>query len=406
MPDNLGYFAGLRGTGSYGADERPKSFREMILWMNPNGSAPLFALTSKAKTEKVNDPEFSWWEEVNNICRLNVTPAIASTSEETFVVSSGAYQLIVGDVLQIEPATQVAAYTPEFIRVLSVASDTSFEASRGAAGTTAANVPNNAKLTRVGNAQSEAGRSVGANSTNPVKFRNYCQIFKTPAQVSKSDLEVEHRTGDPRKNEHKRKSFVHSEKLEQALFWGIPYETVDASNDNKPLRFTGGLRNFITSHRTVFTADPTEDQFLDALYPVFDYDAGGAGNERILFMGNKALNTLNKLVKNADTTFITYNGEVTFFGMKLQKYTIPQGTLYLKSHPLMNVHPVYTSSIFCVNPSGIIYRPLGSRDTKLQKDIQENDADYVKDQWLTEAGFEFHFERTFAYIGEFRDDFT
>ena len=36
--------AGLRGTGDWATDERPKNFREMILWRNPNGMAPLTAL--------------------------------------------------------------------------------------------------------------------------------------------------------------------------------------------------------------------------------------------------------------------------------------------------------------------------------------------------------------------------
>jgi hypothetical protein len=40
--------AGLRGTGDWGTDERPKNFREMILWLNPNGTAPIFALSSRA----------------------------------------------------------------------------------------------------------------------------------------------------------------------------------------------------------------------------------------------------------------------------------------------------------------------------------------------------------------------
>jgi hypothetical protein len=115
------------------------------------------------------------------------------------------------------------------------------------------------------------------------------------------------------------------------------------------------------------------------------------------------LNHLNKLVRAETNARINYDGTTEFYGMKLQKWTIPQGTLYLKSHPLMNVHPVYTNSMFVVNPSGIIYRPLKGRDTKVEKDIQENDADYVKDQWLTECGFEFHYERTFAYIGGFKD---
>lgn len=54
--------AGLRGTstGDYASDERPKSFREMILWRDPNGATPLTALMSRMKTEAVDDPEFSW----------------------------------------------------------------------------------------------------------------------------------------------------------------------------------------------------------------------------------------------------------------------------------------------------------------------------------------------------------
>jgi hypothetical protein len=52
--------AGLRGTGDWSADERPKNFREYILWRNPNGTAPLHALTAKMKSEKTDDPEFAW----------------------------------------------------------------------------------------------------------------------------------------------------------------------------------------------------------------------------------------------------------------------------------------------------------------------------------------------------------
>ena len=51
---------GLRGTGDWGTDERPKNFREMILWRDPNGSAPLTALMAKMGKETTDDPEFSW----------------------------------------------------------------------------------------------------------------------------------------------------------------------------------------------------------------------------------------------------------------------------------------------------------------------------------------------------------
>lgn len=397
------YFAGLRGSGSFGADERPKNFREMILWMNPNGTAPLFALTAKAKTEKVDDPEFNWWEEVNTICRVRLNDATNMNDTDTaVVVDSGALELIPGDILQVETA-ETQAYGQELVRVTAVTSDTAFTIARGVAGSAAAAIPDDTYFTRIGNAQSEGNRSIASSSTNPTKLTNYCQIFKTPYQISKSALATRFRTGDPKKNEQKRKSFQHAEKIEQALLWGKAYETTDPTNNNMPLRYTGGLRHFITSHRTVFSADPTVDTFLSAVYPVFDYDAGGAGDERIVFCGNGALNYLNKLVRSETNSRVTFDKVIEYYGMKLQRWVIPQGTLYLKSHPLMNVHPVYQYSMFVVNPAGITYRPLAGRDTKLEKDIQENDADYIKDQWLTEAGFEFHHERTFAYVGGFKD---
>jgi hypothetical protein len=404
MADNNGYFAGLRGTGSYGTDERPKNFREMILWMSPNGNAPLFALTSKAKTEKVDDPEFNWWEEVQNICRVRINNGGGyNNAAVTLTIDSGGRELIPGDILLYEKPTETEAYDNELLRVTSVTSDTVIVVTRGVAGTTADVLADDAYLLRVGNAQSEGNLSISTSSTNPVKYNNFCQIFKTPYTITKSDLETKKRTGDPRKNEQKRKTFQHAEKIEQALFWGKKYETTDPTNNNLPLRYTMGLRSFIQSHVKVFSADPTEDDFLNAVYPVFDYEAGEAGNERLVFCGNGALNWLNLLRKNNANTYIQYNGDIKFFGMDLQKWTIPQGTLYLKSHPLLNVHPVFQNSMFVINAAGIKYRPLGGRDTKLEKDIQPNDADYIKDQWLTECGFEFHFERTFAYIGGFKN---
>ena len=48
--------AGLRGTGDWGTDERPKNFRELILWRDPNGEAPLTALMAKMRKESTDDP--------------------------------------------------------------------------------------------------------------------------------------------------------------------------------------------------------------------------------------------------------------------------------------------------------------------------------------------------------------
>ena len=89
--------------------------------------------------------------------------------------------------------------------------------------------------------------------------------------------------------------------------------------------------------------------------------------------------------------------QVKYYGMNLTKWTIPQGTLYFKSHPLMNQHPQFSKAMFIVEPTGVRYRPL--RDTTPQDNIQNNDEDTEKGQWLTEAGFEFNYMECMKFIG-------
>jgi hypothetical protein len=390
--------AGLRGTGNWATDERPKNFREMILWRNPNGNAPLTALMGKMKTTKTDDPEFSWYEEENNLTRVTISGTLI-TAATTCTLVSGGYDLVPGDVLMVEK-TEAATFDNELILVSAVTSDTAITIVRAAAGTTAAQSSAGASFTKVGNVYSEGSGSPDTSTRNPTKVLNYCQIFKTAYEMTNTAKITKTRTGDPLKNDKKRKMFDHSVAMELAWMFGVKNETTGANG--KPQRMTGGLSQFITTNRTIFTTSPTEDTLLDAVYPVFDYNTeggNGGGNERIVFAGNGFLNNLNKLARDSASTRINFNGKVTAYGMSLQEWILPQGTLYIKTHPLMNTHPRYTNAAFVIDPSNIIYRPF--RDTKMQDNIQNNDEDTQKGQWLTEAGIEIQHEKTMAYIGNF-----
>lgn len=389
-------FAGLRGSGSWGTSERPQNFREMILWMEPNGTAPLFALTSKARKQSTNDPQFHWWEETNSITRLQLNDGDnMSNSDTTVVVNSGALALAPGDILQVEK-TQATSYDNELVRVASVTNDTTFVVTRGFAGSTAATINDDSWFTKIGSAHGEGTTAPDTSSRNPTKLTNYTQIFKTPYKITKTALETYFRTGDPKKNEQKRKSFDHAEKIEQSLLFGKAWEGTDSNG--MPFRSMGGLREFITTNVTVFAATLTTNSFMDAVYPVFDYSGEGAGDERIAFCGNGALNVLNKAINTDSGTQINFDKVIEFYGMRFNRFIMPQGVLNIKTHPLMNVHPVYTNSMFIINPAGLIYRPLRNRDTKMEKNIQAPDADYIMDQWLTECGFEIHHEKTMAFL--------
>src|SRR3990172_13363494 len=96
--------AGLRGTGDWGTDERPKNFREYILWRDPNGMAPLTALLSKMGSESTNDPEFSWWEEQLNLIRVQSDATGASATSTSLGLVGGGLDLVPGDLLLVEKA--------------------------------------------------------------------------------------------------------------------------------------------------------------------------------------------------------------------------------------------------------------------------------------------------------------
>jgi len=387
-------FIGLRGSGNFGTDERPKNFRELILWLSPNGTAPLTALMSKMTTDKLTDPEYSWWEEEQNSVRILLS-ASALVGATSVVTLAGALNLVKGDVLLHEANDSGIGEIVEVSADPTV--DTGFSITRGASGTTAVAFSSGDYLTKVGNVFAEGTNSPSASNRNPTKKSNFAQIFKTAYELTGTTLETTFRTGDPLKNDKKRKMFDHSAAMEFAFLFGQAFETTGANG--KPKRTTGGLNSFITTNRKIFASGDvlTEDKFIDAISPVFDYEGNGIGNERLVFAGNGALTALNKLARNSASTRVNFDGTIKAYGMELQRWILPQGTVFVKTHPLMNTHGRFKNSMFVVNPAGIRYRPL--RDTKMMDNIQAPDADVKKGQWLTEAGIEVQHEKTMAYIG-------
>lgn len=393
---------GLRGTGDFGTDERPKSFRETILWREPNGEAPLTALMSKMRKGSLTDPEHSWWEEDLEVVRLSLNDGTGMVAGDTaVVVDSGAYNLVPGDLLMVEiESTETTGYTAEIVKVTAVSSDTAFTVTRGYGGTTAAAIADNTFFLKIGSVFPEGSNSPNSSTRNPTKLFNYAQIWKTSYEHTETAKRTKFRTGDPVKNDKIRRMFDHSVSLELSTLFGVRSETT--GSNGQPERSMGGLLYMLQQYHGTggfkrYTGPVTYNTFLDDVYKVFDYSIRGAGsgNERLVLCGNGALNEMNK--------FLTASGQVQFsevvkvYGMDLTKIVLPQGTLYLKTHPLMNRHPVFTYSAFIINPPGLMWRAL--RETKSQDNIQAPDADSQKGQWLTEGLVEFNHLQTFKYLG-------
>ena len=264
-------FAGLRGTGDWGTSERPQSFREYILWSQANGHAPLFALMAKMRKESVNDPQYHWWEETLDNVRVTVDDVSGySQSTTTFTIDSGGLLLKAGDILQVEPVTEIAAYADEFVEVSSVTNDTTIVVKRGQHGTTKLGIADNTNLTLIGSAYEEGSAAATISQRNPTKKTNYTQIFKNTVGLTKTAGQTKTRTGDSWTNDKKRKSFDHARDIEWAMLMGQSNEDTAGT---EPKRTTGGLREWITPNSKVDATNsvgrPIKNHLLDTTRAIF-----------------------------------------------------------------------------------------------------------------------------------------
>lgn len=405
--------AGLRGTADWGTDERPKNFREGILRYNPAGTAPIFALTSRAGDKTVDDPEFSWWAEGNTLVRLQVAGALVAGDTLVTVDSSDptsstmganygtAGHLKAGDILLVEPSSDAASFTSELIEVSEVLSDTQFTVRRGAGGTTAASISNDAWLTLISSAYAEGTGTPPATSRNPIKFSNYIQIFKDTYELTGTADKTTTRTNNNYSEDKKRKSFKHSQDIEWSILFGRAAETT--GSNGKPKRFTGGLRYFIpSSNVTVFSSAVTPESFLDAVAPMFDFDTG-AGDTRIGFLGNQAIINLSKIFKNE--VMFNVNNTVKMFGMDFQEFILPMGRVLLKSHPLLSRHGLYNKSGFFVDFDALKYVKQKGRPNGTPKDdVQTEEEDVRRGFFQTDMGVMVDYGGlTMSYLGNISD---
>lgn len=397
-------FAGLRGSRDFSTNEPPQDYRELILRLSPNGDAPLYALMSQMSMEEATDPQINWFQEALDVPNLFSATgvSISSTTIDFNLAQAGtrlnALAFVPGDILQItrEMATTYTHASQELVQfVSSNAGGTSITVVRGAFGTSAIASGVNCWVTKIGNAFAEGTASPVTASRNPVERFNYCQIFKTAYSVTGTAMATNYRTGNPLKNDRIRKLFDHSAAIEYAMLFGRRHLGTGANG--KPLRTMGGLTDPNIGIPFYHLATSfTEDTLLSTFEPMFQQTMPGIPDERIAFVGNGFLNKLNSVIKTSASTQINYEGTIKFYGMELKLIRLPYGVVGFKTHPLMNRNVRYTNSAIVISPPLITGRPL--RDTVEQKNIQANDEDQQKNQFITEMSLEVHFPDLMGHI--------
>jgi hypothetical protein len=390
---------GLRTTANWIANARPESWRQNISLLYINGQAPLTALTTLMKEQETTDPHFHWFEKGQQTYRVQITTSLNNTDVTTsLVLTSGALAFKLGDILLIEHTNEIVVVSAD------PTADTGLTVTRGFAGTTktALTIGSvNPFATHIGSCYEEGSLAPVGIAFDPTEAYNYTQIFRDTHEITGTAAQTEVRTGDEWKEQKREALEKHSFGMEKAFWFGV--RSLGTRN-GKPLRTTGGVLQGIPSgNKHTYSAAVTMGAFEEDLYKMFQYGS----NEKMGFCGNRALLTMQQLVRK--TGGVNYNitsGEKEY-GMNVTRFMCPFGTLVLKTHPMFNLmgsvvgtYAAMDAAIVALDMDQIKYRYLRGRDTKYQTDLQEIGADAKKNGYITECGIAMgHAKTHYAIFG-------
>ena len=384
---------GLRGTGEFTSDFRPKNYRELFTLLEPNGNAPLNAMLAMGSSEPTDDPEYKNFRDELPERKLKVNGAVASTSTTSVTIDASD-----DNKFAINGAIVVNSETGEVMHVTADTTATTLTVARNIGGTSH-QIADNADLFIAGFAAQEGGTSPTAISFDATVSSNYTQIFRTAFAVTNTMQSTYLRTGNKLDEAMTKALKLHMSDIERAMFFGQKHEA--NASTAQPTRYTGGLLNSLSNVVDITTdyasyggtgAGTMTEEGFDSLLISTVFKFGS--KQKIAFVGENVANHLQQYGKDRWQPTAMEGA----YGVNLTRYNTFAGDLMVHLHPQFRQIPNMKNAMIIVDFPYLVYRHLEGRDTQLLENRQAVDADSVKHEYLTECGLELLQDKTHAYI--------
>lgn len=380
---------GIFNTGALTQDLAKKSFAGMITRLMPNGTAPLFGMTSMLPSEIAVQVEHGFFTKTMLFPNLVIGSGGQAAGDTTLTVVSTT-NVLPGMIMQ-------EAATGENFIINAVISATQVSVSR-AVGTVSAQAMTAADACyQVGNAYEEASVRPNALIINPVRVTNLTQIFRNTWAISDTIRSTLMIAGETNIAESRQDcAAFHAADIEKALFFG---QKSQGTRNGQPFRTMDGLINIVSNlgyypssyaaaNVTTAGATTTYTQLETALDPVFNQATDPkVANERVLFVGGAARRVINNIGRLNGTYYIV-DGQ-TSYGLQFSSFKTSRGTFRMIEHPLFNSNATWAKYAVCVDLSTFAVAYLGDRKTQNKEfnadaDANDNGIDAVGGTLTTE----------------------
>lgn len=356
-------------------DLAKKSFAGMITRLMPNGTAPLFGMTSMLPSETAVQTEHGFFTKTMLFPQLTVGGGGQAAGDTTFTVTSTS-NVLPGMLMRVNT-------TGENVLINSVLSATQVQVQR-AVGTVAAQaIAGAVALYQVGNAFEESSVRPQSLIINPVRITNLTQIFRNTWAISDTVRTTQMIAGETNVAESRQDcAAFHAADIEKAIFFG---QKSQGTRNGQPFRTMDGLINIVGNlsyypsyyaATNVNTAGATTNytQLEGFLDPVFNQATDPkVANERVLFVGGSAKRVLNNIGR-LNGTYNIADGQ-TSYGLQFSTFKTSRGTFRMIEHPLFNSNTDWSKMAIAVDLSSFRLAYLGDRKTQNREFNQDGDAD-------------------------------
>lgn len=318
--------------------ERLDSFNSKLFRSQLAGTAPIFALSSGSAQFQLTSKIHYWFMKQPYSSKL-IASAAADNSATSITVDKGAV---------VEPSSVIMnTKTNEYMFVSAVSGNT-LTVVRGFAESTAAAVTQNDELLYLGTAKKEGSLAPNPKYRRGVPRMNYSQIFRNGWGTTRTAEHIKFITGNKATENKEDAVSMHAQDIEMALLLGR--KSLNQVDSSEVLSTMDGLTS-IVKNNTALAAAATLDSIQEWMYSNFETCPEGVPNERVVMTSLNVLYILNKLIREAGSSYYPIGTATKVYGLDVYALQLPgMQEVKILAHPLFSQTESLSKSMLIYHP--------------------------------------------------------
>lgn len=318
--------------------ERLDSFNSKLFRSQLAGTAPIFALSSGSAQFQLTSKIHYWFMKQPYSSKL-IASAAANSTATSITVDKGAV---------VEPSSVIMnTKTNEYMFVSAVSGNT-LTVVRGFAESTAAAVTQNDELLYLGTAKKEGSLAPNPKYRRGVPRMNYSQIFRNGWGTTRTAEYIKFITGNKAMENKEDAVSMHAQDIEMALLLGR--KSLNQVDGSEVLSTMDGLMS-IVKNNTALAAAATLDSIQEWMYSNFETCPEGVPNERVVMTSLNVLYILNKLIREAGSSYYPIGTATKVYGLDVYALQLPgMQEVKILAHPLFSQTESLSKSMLIYHP--------------------------------------------------------